>query len=243
MPCPPGPTTTAASRISLSASRSMTSRSTPASCAVSRACRMSSRRDAGSRAGLRSAIDRVDGALVDGQCRLVQRLRERRMRVDGALQILAAGRVFHRQHRLRDQLPGHGTDDVHAEDLVVIACGHDLREAGGLLQGARAAAGEEREYAGLVFAAARLDLLLGEADPGDLRCGIDDRWNHLVIDFAETAGDQVRDHRSLFLALVGQHRAPYAVPDCPYPLHPRAAGVIDADEAVFVQLHPRTGPE
>src|SRR5256885_9866030 len=42
-------------------------------------------------------------------------------------------------------------------------------EAGGLLQGARPAAGEKREHAGLVFAAARLDLLLGEADPGDLR--------------------------------------------------------------------------
>src|ERR1700724_2641190 len=201
----------------------MTSSSSPASCAGSRACRMSSRRDAGSRAGLRSAIDCVDGALVDGQRRLVQRLRERRMRVDGALQILAAGRVLHGQYRFRDQLPGHGTDDVHAEDLVVIACRHDLGEAGGLLQGARAAAGKEREYAGLVLSAALLDLLLGEADPGDLRRGIDDRWNHLVIDLAEAAGDQVRDHPALLLALVGQHRAPYAVPDCPYPLPPRAA--------------------
>src|ERR1700694_483273 len=165
------------------------------------------------------------------------------MRVDGALQILAAGRVLHSQYRFRDQLPGHGTNYVPAEYFVGVACGHALREAGGLLQGARAAAGEEREHAGLVFAAARLDLLFGEADPGDLRCGIDDRWNHLVIDFAETAGDQVRDHHALLLALVGQHRAPYAIPDRPHALHARAAGVIDADEAAFVQLNPGIGPE
>src|SRR3982074_970577 len=209
----------------------MTSSSSPAFCAGAPAA-------LGPTGTRLSAVDCVDGALVDGQRRLVQRLRERRMRVDGALQILAAGGVFHRQHRFRDQLPGHGTDDVHAEDFVIIACGHDLREAGGLLQGARAAAGKEREYAGLVFTAARLDLLLGEADPGDLRCGIDHRWNHLVIDFTEAAADQVRDHHALLLALVGQHRAPYAVPDRPHTLHAGAASVIDADEAVFVQLHP-----
>src|SRR6184192_2477748 len=165
------------------------------------------------------------------------------MRMDGALQILAAGRVLHRQHRLSDQLPGHGTDDVNAQDLVVVARGHDLREAGGLLQGARPATGEEREHAGLVLAAARLDLLLGEADPGDLRRGIDDRGDHLVIDLAEAAGDQVRDHHALLLALVRQHRTAYAVPDRPHALHAGAAGVIDADEAALVQLHAGIGPE
>jgi len=36
---------------------------------------------------------------------------------------------------------------------------------------------------------------------------------------------------------VRQHRAPYAVPDRPYALHARAAGVIDADEAALVKLH------
>src|SRR5256885_14292443 len=63
------------------------------------------------------------------------------------------------------------------------------------------------------------------------------------IDFAEAAGDQVRHHHALLLALVGQHRPPYAVPDRPHALHARAAGLIDADEAAFIQLHPGIGPE
>src|SRR5205823_6880376 len=154
--------------------------------------------------------------------------------VDGALQILAARRVLHGEHRLGDQLTGHGAYDVHAQDLVVVARGHDLREAGGLLQGARPAAGEKREHAGLVFAAARLDLLLGEADPGDLRRGIDARGDHLVIDLAEAAGDQVRDHPPLLLALVRQHRAAYAVPDRPDTFHAGATGLIDLDEAALI---------
>src|SRR2546430_4052336 len=120
---------------------------------------------------------------------------------------------------------------------------HDALPICGLLQGARPATGEEREHAGLVLAAARLDLLLGEADPGDLRRGIDDRGDHLVVDLAEAAGDQVRDHHALLLALVRQHRAAYAVPDRPHALHARAAGVIDADEAALVQLHAGIGPE
>src|SRR5205823_11859853 len=105
---------------------------------------------------------------------------------------------------------------------------------GSLLQGGRTAAGEEREHHGLVFAAARLDLLLGEADPGDLRRGVDDRRNHLVVDLAEAAGDQVRDHRALLLALVRQHRAPYAVPDRPDTFHAGATGLIDLDEAALI---------
>src|SRR5256886_9392097 len=94
----------------------------------------------------------------------------------------------------------------------------------------------------LVLAAARLDLLLGEADPGDLRRGIDDRGDHLVVDLAEAAGDQVRDHHALLLALVRQHRAAYAVPDRPHALHARAAGLIDTDEAALIPLHAGIAP-
>src|SRR5256885_15364085 len=63
------------------------------------------------------------------------------------------------------------------------------------------------------------------------------------IDFAEAAGDQVRHHHALLLALVRQHRAAYAVPDRPHALHARAAGLIDTDEAALIQLHAGIGPE
>src|SRR5439155_8634681 len=85
-------------------------------------------------------------------------------------------------------------------DLVVIAPRTDLREARWLLQGARAAAREERKHAALVLPAARLDLLLGESHPGDLRRRVDDRRDHVVVHLAETPGDEVGDHHALLLA-------------------------------------------
>ena len=78
-------------------------------------------------------VDVVDGALVGGQRRFVQRFGQRRMRMDRALQVFAAGGIFHRQHRFGDQLAGQRPDDVHAQDLVVILRGDQLDEARGRL--------------------------------------------------------------------------------------------------------------
>src|SRR6185437_3977948 len=111
------------------------------------------------------------------------------MRVDRTLQVLGARGVLHGQHRLGDQLTGERTDDVYAQDLVIVLRRDDLRKALRMLHGARPAAGEEREDTDLVGAAARLDLLLGLAHPGDLGGRVDDRWNSLGVDFTEASGD------------------------------------------------------
>jgi len=49
----------------------------------------------------------------------------------------------HRQHSLRNQLAGHGSDDMHTQDLIIILGGNELREALRLLHRPRATAGEE----------------------------------------------------------------------------------------------------
>src|SRR5204862_5650686 len=113
----------------------------------------------------------------------------------------------------------------------------DLREARGLLERARAAAREERKHAALVLPAARLDLLLGQTHPGDLRRHVDDRRDHFEVHLYEAPGDEVGDHHALLLALVGQHRAAHAVPDRPHTLDTGAAGLIDRDEAALIELH------
>src|SRR6516164_6769781 len=246
------PTTIPASRTSRSPSPSATSSSWRACCAASRRCRTSSRRaasnsggGAGSAASMRarpvSAIDRINRALVDRERRLVHRLGERRVRVDRALQVLAARGVLHGEHRLGDQLPGERPDDVHAENLVVIAGRHDLGEPLSLLQGACAAAGEEREGARFVGTPARLHLLLGETDPGDLRRRVDDEGNHLVVHLAVAAGDQVGHHHALLLALVSEHRTAYAVTDGPDVLDTGTAVLVDLDEAVLIELYAVSG--
>ena len=59
------------------------------------------------------AVDAVDGFLVGGQRRLMDGFGQRRMRMDGALEVLGARRVFHREHCLGDQFARHGADHVH----------------------------------------------------------------------------------------------------------------------------------
>ena len=62
------------------------------------------------------AIHEIDRALVGCERRLVQSLAQSRMRMHRTLQILAARRILHRQHRLGDELAGQRPDDVHARE-------------------------------------------------------------------------------------------------------------------------------
>src|SRR5262249_23723973 len=138
-----------------------------------------------------------------------------------------------------DQLAGHRPDDVYTENFVVVLSGHDLAEPGGLFHRACTAAREERERADFVGTAALLHFFFGLTDPRDFRGRVDHRRDDLVVHFGDFAGDQVRDHDALFLALVRQHRAAHQVADRPYVRDTGLAVVIDFDEAAFVDLHAR----
>src|SRR3546814_15532891 len=81
------------------------------------------------------------------------------------------------------------------------------------------------------------DLLLGPADPGDFRLGVDHVGDGVVVDVAGQAGDQL-GHRDAFLeALVRQHRAAHAVADRPHAVDAGVAVLVDLDHAALVELH------
>ena len=82
-----------------------------------------------------------------GVRRFADRLRHRRMRVDGADQLLDRALEAQRQRRLGDQLGRARPDHVHAEHLVVFLVGDDLDEAFGLAGHPGAAEDAERERA------------------------------------------------------------------------------------------------
>ena len=65
-----------------------------------------------------SALSEMNGAAVYGQRGLVDRLRQSRVRVDGARQILGAGVERHGGHRFGDELRGLCAEDMHTEDPV-----------------------------------------------------------------------------------------------------------------------------
>src|SRR5204863_300424 len=76
----------------------------------------------------------------------------------------------------------------HAEHAVGLGVGDDLDEAVGLAVGLGAAVGEHRKLADFDLAVL-LRLVLGEADAGNLRHGVDHRRNHIVVPDAGEAGD------------------------------------------------------
>ena len=145
--------------------------------------------------------------------RFVQRFRQGWMRVDGTLQILRAALELHRQRGFGDELARHGSDDVDAQDAVGLAMRQQLDEPARRLERSGAAIGAEGKQAALVGKATGLELLLGLAHPGDLRCGVDHRGNHIVVDVGVATRDAVCDRNALLLALVREHRAAHAIAD------------------------------
>src|SRR5262245_17015973 len=93
------------------------------------AAKNSASRKVRSALGMPLAVDVVDGPLVGSERGFMQRLGERGMRMDRALQVLAAGRIFHREHRLGDELACQWSDDVNTQHLVVILSRNQFDEA------------------------------------------------------------------------------------------------------------------
>lgn len=71
----------------------------------------------------------MDGLLRRRHRCLPERLAERRMRVARPRHVLRRSRVLDRQNGFGDHLPGVGTDDVDAQDLVGLFFGEELDKA------------------------------------------------------------------------------------------------------------------
>src|SRR5690606_32730058 len=113
--------------------------------------------------------------------------------------------------------------------------GNDLDQTGGVVGSHGTAAGSEREGADIDLDALGLELLLGLADPGDFRVGIDDRRDQVVVHLGLVARDALGDHHALLRALVRQHGTACRVTDGVAARHAGLALVVDEDEATLVQ--------
>src|SRR5690606_17662120 len=201
------------------------------------------------RAGVRAAVDAdrtqlahsvrlVDGPLVNRHRGVVHRFGQRRVRVADAGEVVGGALELHRQHALVDQFGHVGADQVQAQHAVGLGVREHLHEAGRLGHRHRAADRREREAAGLVGNAFGLELLLGLADPGDLRLGVDDPRDRVEVDVARQAGDQLGHGDAFLEALVRQHRAAHAVADRPDTVHAGVAVLVHLDLAAVGELHP-----
>ncbi len=177
------------------------------------------------------------------------------MSVAGASNILRAGTVLDGEDTLSDHLTGvrtydttpcekntilsrkeRLTDDVNAKNTVSLSLSQELNLTLSIEVGLRTRVGRERELADLVLDASSLELLLGLADPSDLRVGVHDGGDGVVVDVPVTLADVLDGGNTLFFGLVREHRSEGDVTDALDVLHGRVELVVDYDAALVVEL-------
>src|SRR5690606_32277177 len=183
------------------------------------------------------SVGLVDRPLVDRHRGVMDRFGQARVRVADAGQVVGRAPELHRQDALVDQLGDVRADQVHAQHAVGLGVCQHLHEAGRLDHRHGATVGREGEAPGLVGDAFVLELLLGLADPGQLRLGVDHPRDGVEADVAGQASDQLGYGDAFLEALVRQHRAAHAVAHGPDAVHAGVAVLVDFDLAALVELH------
>merc|ERR1719433_575458 len=89
----------------------------------------------------------------------------------------------------------------------------DLDKTVGVIVALCPAVGGKWELAHCVLHTLGLEVLLVLADPGDLRVGVDDAGNAVVVDVDWTSDHALAGDDGLVLGLVGQHRSSNTVSD------------------------------
>src|SRR5690606_28867087 len=140
---------------------------------------------------------------------------------------------------LGDQVAGVRADDAGADQPLRLAVEQQLREPVRAAERQRAPAGGPRERALLVTDAACLRVVLGNADPRDLRVGIRDGRNHSSVEEAFLARRGLGGDLAFVRGLVGEHRRADDVADREDVRHVRAHLPVDLDEAPLVDGDPR----
>src|SRR5580704_4342544 len=103
------------------------------------------------------------------------------MGVAGAGDVLGRGAEFHGDRRLADHVAGVGAENVHAEHAVGFGVGQDFHKTFGGQVHLGAGIGGEGEFSDVVADVGGLELLLGFADGGDFRIGVNDVRDDVVV--------------------------------------------------------------
>jgi len=150
--------------------------------------------------------------------------------------ILSTSLVLDRQARARNHLAGIGANDMYAKHTVGLLLGNKLDKALGVEVGLRARVGREGVLADLVLHARGRELLLGLADPRDLRVRVHDRRDRVVVDVPVPRLDVLDRRDALLLGLVREHGPEGHVADALDPRHRGVELVVDDDAPLCVDF-------
>jgi len=168
--------------------------------------------------------------------RLLESLRERRMRMTRPRHILRRSTILDSQDALGNHLPRIRADDMDAQDAIRLSISDELNHAVGLEVRLGARVGGEGEGAGLVLDARGLDFGLVLPDPGHLRVRVHDGRDGAVVDVAVAFGDVFDGRDGFFFGFVREHGAEGAVADDADVREFGAVFLVDHQPAFFVGL-------
>src|SRR4051812_17325103 len=121
-------------------------------------------------------MSRVYGGAVRGVRRFANRFGHRRMRVNGANELVDGRFEPYRHGRFRDELSRARADHMHAEQRVGGFIGHDFYEAFRLASHLRASEHAERKRADANVMSTLFRLALSQTDAADFRIAVRATW-------------------------------------------------------------------
>ena len=104
------------------------------------------------------------GTPIDSERGFLHSLRQSRVGMTSARNVLCGGAELHCDRRLRDHVGGVRADDMDAQYAIGFGVGENFHEAVGLLIGLGATVGCERKFPYIVGDIGRFEFLLGLAD-------------------------------------------------------------------------------
>src|ERR1700722_9941732 len=159
------------------------------------------------------------------------------MGVAGTGDVLGRGAEFHGDGRLADHVAGVRAENVHAEHAVGLGVGQNFHESFGGQVHLGAGIGGEGKFSDIVGDAGGFELFFGFADGGDLRIGVNDVRNDVVVHMAGLADEDLGNRYAFLLRLVRQHGSGNGVADRIDAGDVGAEVRIDDDPAAIVLFH------
>ena len=127
--------------------------------------------------------------------------------------VFAGGTKGHRHGGLDDQLADPRADHMDTQHTVRLGMSQDLDQAICAADGAGSSVRLEGERSFLERDTLCLQLLAGLPDRRDLRIGVDDVGDRVVVDMSPARSDELRDGNALFFRLVREHGALHDIAD------------------------------
>ena len=125
---------------------------------------------------------------------------------------------------------------MNTQNLIGLLLGENLNKSFRILVRLGPRVGNEGELSNLVLHAILFQILLSLSHPSDLRVGVHNRWNGVVVDVPMAGLDVLDSSNALFFGLVGKHGPKCDVADTLDSGDRSVELVVDHDPASVVNL-------